>query len=1257
MTPPIIPHFNLKFPLFLPIAWFWWLSGVTSYAKVDFNQEIRPILSDKCYKCHGPDAKNQKSNFRLDSFEQATKNHDGVIGLTPGNLEDSEIHWRIHSDDPIDVMPPPESKLPLTETEKKLIDQWIKEGGKYEKHWSFQLLPKSVTVPVSKHPSPRNEIDHFVAQKLDSSALQPTKETDKTTWLRRVSYDLTGLPPSLEEVDAFLADQSRDAYEQVVNRLLKTDEYAERMTSEWMDVARYSDTYGYQVDRNREVWPWRDWVIQSFHKNQSYDQFVTEQIAGDLIPNATRDQILATCFNRLHPQKVEGGSVPEEFRIEYVADRVHTFGTAFMGLSFECTRCHDHKYDPITQKDYFSLSAFFNNIDEAGLYSYFTSSVPTPTLELGDLPSVDQIKQAEADLEKITQSPESQKNAQSWLSSINRESLGEASYFSEDLAKPKVDPKPINVLSYSPSLWLDANENNASSETWQDNSGKQNHAKMHASPSVHSHQPSGLKVMRYNSDKNDFHQFKEIKNIRTVFWVFSKTAGNSGSPLCHPSAHHFYSNGDKFWHPQHTHEHIRKGSLRINAMEANAESKYPNKLAVVSLRTTGDVSASRIGRDRNHGGNYNWNGEIGELLVFSDALNDEQIEKIENHLIKKWKVKRENEITYGKPVAYLSFDDRDGNRYPNSADRTKNAKTNENNKEVEGKRGKGVQFSGDDAVNFPSGFGDFNRHQTFSIAFWIKPTQEMERAVIVSRSKAWTDAASRGIEVLIEKGRLSPALIHFWPGNAIRIQSKYKLPINEWTHVALTYDGSSMANGLNLYENGKRATVETVRDHLTREITGGGSPSLAFAQRMRDRGFKNGGMDEFYLYDRVITPSEIAKLSGIAEKISEDDEIAIFLQSAYPKSVTALHNLEKARKAFGDKRQKLKEIMVMKEMPGLRETHILERGHYSNRGEVVGRASPAVLPTFPQGEPINRLGLAKWLTSSDHPLMARVTVNRYWQMIFGSGLVSTSEDFGMQGKPPTHPELLDWLARDFINSGWNMHHLLKKMVLSHTYRQESKILKFALEEDPENLLLSRAPAYRLPAEMIRDGLLAHSGLLHKKTGGPGAKPYDLKVSFKPINPDGAPNVYRRSVYTFWKRTAPTPVMMAMDASKRDVCTVRRERTESPSQSLIMLNSTQFVETARASADTLVQTHGTNSPTLLIEDAFRSLTSRKPTDMEREILLQLLEEQKAHFQDKKEARKFLDIGYYKAQSKDLNYLAAVTNLISTLMNFDGTISKR
>jgi hypothetical protein len=529
--------------------------------------------------------------------------------------------------------------------------------------------------------------------------------------------------------------------------------------------------------------------------------------------------------------------------------------------------------------------------------------------------------------------------------------------------------------------------------------------------------------------------------------------------------------------------------------------------------------------------------------------------------------------------------------------------------------------------------------------------------VVVRRSKAWTDAASRGIEVLIENGRLSPALIHFWPGNAIRIQAKEKLPINQWTHIGLTYDGSSRASGLTLFENGKLANTEVIKDHLTREITGGGDPFIGFAQRMRDRGFKNGLLDEFYLYDRVISGSEIEKLAGLREKIDDSAVRNIFLHSAHAPSVSAKEQLQAERRKFGDQRQRLTEIMVMKEMPGIRETHILERGHYENRGQVVERATPVVLSPFPDSAPKNRMGLAKWLTATDHPLLARVTVNRYWQMIFGRGLVSTSEDFGMQGKPPSHPELLDWLARDFVSSGWNLHHLLKKMVLSHSYRQDSKIIPMAQEKDPENLLLSRSSAYRLPAEMIRDGLLTHSQLLHKKVGGASSKPYDLKVSFKPINPDGAPNVYRRSLYTFWKRTGPTPVMMALDASKRDVCTVRRERTDSPSQSLILLNGTQFVETARALADQLIARHGEKNPMGLINDGFRQLTSRYPSEKEAVILLNLLREQKEHFADSKEADKFLKVGYYKAKSKNSQNLAAVTSLISTLMNFDETISKR
>ena len=1235
------------------------LSFSFSFGKVDFNAVIRPILSDKCYKCHGPDAKNQKSDFRLDSFEEATKEHDGFVGLTPGNLEDSEIHWRIRSEDPIDVMPPPESKMPLSPEEKELIDQWIKEGAEYAGHWSFQLLPTTIEVPSTKHPEPRNEIDRFIAQGLDHSPLQPSPEADKTTWIRRVTYDLTGLPPSLAEVDAFLSDGSEASYEKVVNRLLDTDEYAERMTSEWLDVARYSDTYGYQVDRNRNVWPWRDWVIRSFRRNQPYDRFVTEQIAGDLIPNATRDQILATCFNRLHPQKVEGGSVPEEFRIEYVADRVHTFGTAFLGLTMECTRCHDHKYDPVTQKDYFSLSAFFNNIDESGLYSFFTQSVPTPTLELGDLPSDEKIKSAEQRLKDVRKSGEAQNAFANWIKEVKQEAVGRADYFSKPVKNPEtkeVDPD-FSPLSLKPVLWFDAEEYNSTSGTWADLSGKRNHATRHASPKVGTHKPSGLQVVRYHSQSNDYHEFKEIKNIRTVFWVMSKTSGNSGSLLCHPSAHHFYSNGDKFWHPKHTHEHIRNGNLRINGMKANAESIYPNKLSVVTLRTTGNVIASRFGRDRNHGGKYNWNGEIGELIIFSEALKDEQIEQIENHLISKWKVMSGNENTYGKPMAYLSFDDREGNRYPNTADTTKGTSTNKNNKEVEGKYGKAIHFTGDDALTFPSGFGDFTRHQTFTMAFWLKPTIEHDRAVVVRRSKAWTDAASRGIELVIENGRLSPALIHFWPGNAIRIQSKRVLPLNQWTHVGLTYDGSSRASGIQLFENGKLAITEVIRDHLTREITGGGDPFIGFAQRMRDRGYKNGVLDEFYLFDRVISGSEIEKLAGLRDQIDDSAVRDIFFHSAHNPSVSANNELYKERKRFGDQRQRLSEIMVMKEMPRVRETHILERGHYENRGRLVNRATPEVLPPFPEKAPSDRLGLAQWLTSDDHPLLARVTVNRYWQMIFGRGLVATSEDFGLQGKPPTHPDLLDWLARDLVHANWNLHHLLKKMVLSHTYRQESKILPLTQKKDPENLLLSRSPSYRMPAEMIRDGLLAQSQLLHRKVGGAGSKPYDLKVSFKPINPDGAPNVYRRSLYTFWKRTGPTPVMMALDASKRDVCTVRRERTDSPAQSLILLNGTQFVEAARAFADHLILSQKTDEPQSLIRSAFHQLTSRPPNEKELAILTRLLSEQIEHFSDPVEAEKFLKVGYFKAKSKDSAQLAAVTSLVSVLMNFDETLSKR
>ncbi|MDF1756424.1 MAG: DUF1553 domain-containing protein [Verrucomicrobiales bacterium] len=1000
---------------------------------------MRPILSDKCFKCHGPDSKNQKSSFRIDTFEEATKSHDGYVGVTPGDLEKSEVHHRIHTDDPGDLMPPPKSKMALTAEEKKTLDQWIKEGGTYEKHWSLNELPAEIPVPEMEGVT--NPVDRFIRKELQNRKMTHSPPAPPEKWLRRVTFDLTGLPPSIEEIDAFLSDSSPEKYQKVVDRLLNSTAYAERMTSEWLDVARYSDTYGFQVDRNREVWPWRDWVVQSFQNNLSYDKFITWQVAGDLLPDATRDQILATTFNRLHPQKVEGGSVEEEFRIEYVADRVHTFGTAFMGLTMECCRCHDHKYDPISQKDYYSLSAFFSNIDEAGLYSYFTPSVPTPTLEL----------------------PTEKQEA--------------------------------------------------------------------------------------------------------------------------------------------------------------------------------DLKAARL--------------EVGKL--------EQQIEELKSGALEAYKTWKMNfPLDKNGLVAHLDFEGNAKNQFPNLVDPKSPAKTTAENILVPGKVGKAVQLSGDDAINLPSGVGNFTRDQPFSVALWLKTPDLKERAVIFRRSKAWTDAASRGYEMLLEDGKPSAALVHFYPGNAIRVRARDPLPVNEWHHLAMTYDGSSRADGLKIYIDGTAIETEVVRDNLSREIVGGGDDFIGLGQRMRDRGFKNGLVDEFYVYDREITAIEAMSLCDPEKSASlvDSERFDYFLSTAYPPMQELFASLRKAREKRSKIRKGIREIMVMRELPGEpKPAYILDRGVYDARAEPVSPQTPSALPPIEVENP-NRLDLAQWLTSNDHPLTARVAVNRYWQMMFGRGLVSTSEDFGSQGRLPSHPELLDWLARDFIAHGWDLHHLFRRIVLSETYRQSSAVSSSQRERDPENIWLARSPSYKLPAEMIRDNALAVSGLLSDNVGEAAVKPYDLNVSFKPIKPDAGEKLYRRSVYTFWKQTGPSPLMMTLDASKRDVCRVKREQTASPLQSLVLLNSPQFIEAARVTAENLIENYSDDN-TAIIEECFRLFTSRSPDQRELEILNHLIAEQAAIFESSPDkAKDYLKTGSKKASDKfDPARVAVVTQLVSTLMNFDESITKR
>lgn len=1017
--------------MFRSISSFLLIATATAQAdKLSYNRDIRPILSDKCFKCHGPDAKNQKSDYRLDTFENATAEIDGVIGIVPGDLEQSEVHWRIHSDDSADLMPPPESKMKLTAEEIATLDRWIKEGADYEQHWSFVPIPEEVDVPETKSTWPKNEIDRFILARLEKEDFSPSPDAPREKWLRRVTFDLTGLPPSPAEVEAFLADTSPEAFEKVVDRLLETDAVAERLTAEWLDVARYSDSYGYQRDNDRAVWQWRDWVIDAFRRNLPYDQFVTEQLAGDLLPNATRDQRLATTFNRLHGQKNEGGSVPEEFRCEYVADRVHTYGTAFLGMTMECTRCHDHKYDPLTAKDYYSLAAYFDKIDEAGLYSYFTPSVPTPTL---------------------------------WLPSDEQE-------------------KRLATLE---------------------------------------------------------------KNI------------------------------------------------------AEAEGKLTTR-----------IEAELAG----------WQAGAGES------------------------------VPVPAPIAAFSFDTIEKNQFTNLVAGKDPAKTNANNTLVPGKSGQAVKLTGDDAVTLP--VGNFTRDDPFSVSLWMNTPDVKKRAVIYSRSKAWTDAASRGYELLLEDGRLSAALIHFYPGNAIRVVAVEPLPTNQWKHVAVTYDGSSRADGLRIFVDGQQVKTETIRDNLTREITGGGSDTIVIGQRMRDNGFKNGLVDDFRVFQQELSAPAIAAIHGSMEKYrgAAEDFIAAGGHA---------ENLTKLRRERSDLVKAIPEIMTMAEAKSELQTYVLDRGHYENRAEPVEPGTPAFLPPMPEGAPANRLGLAQWTVSSNNPLTARVTVNRYWQMMFGTGLVSTSEDFGSQGKSPTHPELLDWLARDFIEHGWNLRHLLKQIALSATYRQSSDIASGEdVSRDPENTLLSRFPAPRLSAEMIRDNALATSGLLAGKIGGPSVKPYEIAVSFKPSKPGKGDDLYRRSLYTYWKQTAPAPMMTTLNASKREVCRVRLERTDSPLQGLVLLNSPQFAEASRVLATHLVEKHGEDS-TALVDEAFLRIVSRRPDEEERDIVEQLLAEQQTHFeQAPKNAAEVISAGNSPPPKTETPAkLAAVTTLISTLYNFDECITKR
>lgn len=1014
---------------------------------IGFNREIRPILSDKCFFCHGPDGNKREANLRLDDRESAI-NSKAVI---PGKPDDSELLKRVLSDDPDLQMPPPSSKLErLTPQEIETMRAWISGGAPFEAHWSFIPLTPNPPKTSDQHP-----IDSMIRAKLEKRGITPQPEADRTTLLRRVTFDLTGLPPTPDEVRNFLEDSSPNAYEKVVDRLLASEAYGERMAVDWLDSSRYADSFGFQVDRDWDMWAWRDWVIRAFNTNLPFDQFVTWQLAGDLLPNPTDDQRLATAFNRLHQQEAEGGSVEEEYRVEYVCDRVQTFATTFLGLTFECARCHDHKYDPITQKEYYQFFAIFQNIDEAGLYSYFTPSPPTPTF---------------------------------WMT--------------DDATK------------------------------------------------------------------------KRLSDARQ----------------------------------------------RVSDLE---------RIAV-------DIDAKLIAKwtERRKGSN------LKDLL----APFKERIQK------------REGE------VANFSFEANEGGKLANSTDASKPAVLHGENKIAPAKIGNGITFTGDDPVDLP--VGNFGRHQPFSVSLWMLTPDEKERAVVFHRSRAWTDAASRGYELLIEDGKLKWSLIHFWPGNAISIQAKEKLVPNRWTHVVVTYDGSSRASGLKLYVDGSFIETDTIKDKLTKEITGGGGDNIALGERFRDRGFKGGQIDEMRVYQRTLNTWEAKALfsSEFSPESLSEAELESYLVSFFrdwdEDRTKYLSDLEVARRESFQLADGIREIMAMEELPTPKRAFVLSRGEYNAPQDEVFAGTPKVLGSLPEGGPKNRLGLARWLTDPKHPLMARVNVNRFWQAIFGRGLVRTSEDFGNQGAKPLYPEVLDWLASDFIEKGWDTKLLVKTMVMSQTYRQRSVADEKTMTDDPDNEWLARGPRFRLPAEMIRDNALAAAGLLHLQIGGPPVDPYEMSESFKPSGPSGNEGVYRRSLYTHWRRTGPPPALLAFDAPRRAVCIAKRERTDSPLQALILLNGIQYVEAARVLGETLYR-ESSGDIDKMIDAGFVRCLSREAREREHIILKQLFEEQLKYYQSHEaEGAALLKVGN-KARDESIPVAqsAAALMLAQAMLNHDECVVKR
>ena len=1157
---------------------------------IDFIRDIRPILSDNCFACHGQDDQARKSKLRLDVREAALKPaKSGDPAIVPGDVAKSKLIERITAHDPDEVMPPPKSKKTLTAQQIDLLKRWIAGGADYKGHWAFEK-PERPAVPEIRTSKLRiqNSIDAFILAKLEKEGLKPSAEADKTTLIRRVTLDLTGLPPTPEEIEDFLADKSADAYDKVVARLLKSPRFGEHMAKYWLDAARYADSHGFHIDSERSMWKWRDWVVEAFNKNMPFDQFTVEQLAGDLLPEPTMDQKIGSGYVRANMSTGEGGAIEAEYQAKYTFDRVETTATIWMGMTLTCARCHTHKYDPITHKEYYGLYAFFNNLNE----SVMDGNKPNPD-PFVRVPTAEQTnRQAElksfiADGQKKLDAPMPELDAGQveWQAKWHQKLAEGWSALAADSAKSTVtNGATLRVLEDKSVL---AEGDNPESDVFEVklrfDPGTVAALRLETLPDDSLPKKSAARAedgrFRLSELEAEFNANTRDTNSKPKKLKFATTvadAAEAGFEL----EKAIDGKADTGWGVAA--DAVGEPHLALFALAEPLKVTTNSELRVV-LRHEASKSKRAIGRFR-----------------LSAAQNDELLQALNPPKADPWQLIG----PFPTDGLHHGFT----NAYPPE-------KEVDLKKAYDGVRNE-IKWAA--KTDFEDGKANLLVQDLHGVhgAYYLYRTLTVPAARKLDLELRADDALKLWVN-----GKLVAERAEDKPGEGLlRVSVDVKKGENKFLLKTVTVQG---------------AAYFTFNANLGDADTPPGDIAALLAAAKKLDGAKATKVRNFY---RRAHSEEFKTMFGKVEKWREED-------TAIDKAIPT--------------------TMVAKEMEKPRETFMLMRGEYDKKGDTVTRGVPAILPPLPAGAPTNRLGLAMWLISPDHPLTARVTVNRLWQQLFGVGIVKTTEDFGVQAEQPSHPELLDWLATEFMRNNWDVKRFMRLMVTSATYRQSSKLTPALFARDPENRLLARGPRFRVDAEVLRDSALFIGGLLVEKRGGKGVKPFEPPGLWEAVSfnnsqkyvPDKGEGQYRRSLYTYWKRQSPPPNMLIFDAPTREYCVVRRPRTNTPLQALALMNDPQFVEASRGFAGRILR-EGGKSTGSRIAYAFRLATGRAPGADEMKVLEDVLKKELSDFRkDKESAAKLLGTAGSKTlESFDPAELAAWMTVASMILNLDETVTK-